>query len=148
MRRICVILCKSFRESSSSQSRKLTDLVYSGGMGLTGGFADVGGLYDCLYGIYSGQADDSILDKYDEIRRQKYLDVIDPISSGNLRRLWDPSSIADDDFIKMIKRAETDKDFASEMQQVGALPECATFGLTNVLQGVKAVMHDFTQYYR
>ena len=65
--------------------RRLT--VCSGGMGLTGGFADVGGLYDCLYGIYSGQADESILDLYDKKRREKYLNVIDPISSGNLRRL-------------------------------------------------------------
>lgn len=56
-----------------------------GGMGLTGGFADVGGLYDCLYGIYTGQADDAILDKYDEIRREKYWSVIDPISTGDLK---------------------------------------------------------------
>lgn len=90
----------------------------SGGMGLTGGFADVGGLYDCLYGIYSGQADDSILDIYDEKRREKYLEVIDPISSGNLRRLWDPNAIEDDGFIKMVRRAETDQEFAKEMQEV------------------------------
>ena len=87
-------------------------------MGLTGGFADVGGLYDCLYGIYSGQADESILDKYDEIRRQKYQTVIDPISSGNLRRLWDPNVIEDDKFIQAVKRAKTDKEFALEMQRV------------------------------
>ena len=87
-------------------------------MGLTGGFADVGGLYDCLYGIYSGQADDSILDKYDEVRREKYQSVIDPISSGNLRRLWDPNAIEEDDFIKMVKRAEQDKDLRDQMQQV------------------------------
>ena len=60
-------------------------------MGLTGGFADVGGLYDCLHGIYAGLADDSILDKYDEVQRERYNTVIDPISSGNIRRLWDPS---------------------------------------------------------
>lgn len=87
-------------------------------MGLTGGFADVGGLYDCLYGIYCGKADDSILDKYSEIRRQKYQEVIDPVSSGNLRRLWDPEAIEKDEFIKAIRRAETDKDFARQMQQV------------------------------
>jgi hypothetical protein len=87
-------------------------------MGLTGGFADVGGLYDCLYGIYSGQADDSILDKYSDIRREKYLSVIDPISSGNLKRLWDPNVIEGDQFIKMVRRANTDKDFAREMQKV------------------------------
>lgn len=91
-------------------------------MGLTGGFADVGGLYDCLYGICSGQADDSILDKYDEIRRDKYLNVIDPISSGNLRRLWDPSTIEDDEFIKMVRRARMDRDFAAEMRQVTRPP--------------------------
>ena len=100
---------------------------YSGGMGLTGGFADVGGLYDCLHGICSGQADDSILDKYDDIRREKYRDVIDPISSGNLRRLWDPNAIKDDQFIKMVKRAESDKDFAREMQQVRYL-RCLSSG--------------------
>jgi len=103
----------------------------SGGMGLTGGFADVGGLYDCLYGIYAGRADDSILDKYDEIRREKYNTLIDPISSGNLRRLWDPSKIEDDEFIQMVKRAETDKELAHKMAM-----------------GAGAVMHDFTQYYR
>jgi len=87
-------------------------------MGLTGGFADVGGLYDCLYGIYAGVADDSILDKYSDIRREKYNTVIDPISSGNLRRLWDPEKIEQDEFIKMVKRAETDRDFAREMSKV------------------------------
>lgn len=100
-------------------------------MGLTGGFADVGGLYDCLYGVYTGQADDSILDKYDEVRRQKYRDVIDPISSGNLRRLWDPEAIEHDEFIQMTRRMETDKDFAREMRG-----------------SMRAVMHDFTQYYK
>jgi len=100
-------------------------------MGLTGGFADIGGLYDCLYGIYAGLADDSILDKYDEIRREKYNTIIDPVSSGNIRRLWDPDAIESDEFIKMVKRSETDKDFAREMAK-----------------GVGAVMHDFTQYYR
>ena len=90
-------------------------------MGLTGGFADVGGLYDCLNGIYTGQADDSILDKYDEIRRQKYWEVIDTTSSSNLRRLWDPEAIEDDSFIQAVKRAETDPDFAGKMGDVSIL---------------------------
>lgn len=33
-----------------------------GGMGLTGGIVDIGGLFDCLVGIYDGVADDTILD--------------------------------------------------------------------------------------
>ncbi|KAK0264466.1 hypothetical protein B0A54_13838 [Friedmanniomyces endolithicus] len=102
-----------------------------GGMGLTGGLADIGGLYDCLFGIYAGKADDSILDKYDEIRREKYKTVIDPISSSNLRRLWDPENIEKDEFIQMVKRAEHDKEFARSMAA-----------------GMGAVMHDFTQYYK
>ncbi|KAM0717487.1 hypothetical protein Q7P37_007339 [Cladosporium fusiforme] len=103
-----------------------------GGMGLTGGFADVGGLFDCLYGIYSGQANDSILDKYDEIRREKYWKVIDPVSSGNLQRLWHPAKedIEKDEFFQTIKKAETDREFARKMAE-----------------GMNAVMHDFTQYY-
>ena len=120
-------------------------------MGLTGGFADVGGLYDCLYGIYSGQCDDSILDKYSDIRREKYQDVIDPISSGNLRRLWDPKAIEDDEFIKMVRRTNTDGEYAGQMREVShrfcsVTPDNKSSYLTSA-QGAKAVMHDFTQYY-
>ncbi|KAH7627847.1 hypothetical protein B0T09DRAFT_402573 [Sordaria sp. MPI-SDFR-AT-0083] len=39
-----------------------------GGLGLTVGIVDVGSLYDCLLRIHTGQADDSILYKYDEVR--------------------------------------------------------------------------------
>ncbi|KAH0134562.1 FAD/NAD(P)-binding domain-containing protein, partial [Aureobasidium melanogenum] len=46
-----------------------------GGLGITGGFVDVGCLYDCLYGIWTHQADDSILDLYSEVRRQKYKEI-------------------------------------------------------------------------
>lgn len=82
-----------------------------GGLGLTGGIVDVGGLYDCLYGIYKGYADDSILSHYDQVRRQKYTDIISPVSSENLRRLFDqdPELAGDlDEFLKLVKRAETD----------------------------------------
>ena len=97
---------------------------------MTGGFADVGGAYDCLYGIYTGRADDSILDKYNDIRREKYTTIIDPISSSNIRRLWDPEAIEQDEFIQMCHRANADKDFAYEMAG-----------------GAAMVMHDFTKYY-
>jgi 2-polyprenyl-6-methoxyphenol hydroxylase-like FAD-dependent oxidoreductase len=50
-----------------------------GGLGFTGGLVDVGGLAECLAGINSGRADDSILDKYDEIRRELYHSVINPV---------------------------------------------------------------------
>ncbi len=89
-------------------------------MGLTGGLVDVGNLYDCLYGIYTSQLDDSILDKYSEVRIQKFKEIIDPISSGNIRRLWDSSQEAIDKepFFQILKRAETDEEFAKNMGDV------------------------------
>ena len=88
-------------------------------MGLTGGLVDVGNLFDCLYGIFNGQVDDHILDKYSEIRIQKYQEIIDPISSGNIKRLWDasPEAIQNEPFFQALKRAEVDKEFAQQMQK-------------------------------
>ncbi|WAO90079.1 FAD-binding-3 domain-containing protein [Fusarium falciforme] len=105
-----------------------------GGLGLTGGIVDVGGLYDCLRGIYEHKADTTILDKYNEIRRQKWLDVIDVVSSSNLRRLFelDPErALETDSFFQMLKKAETDPACSQELQNA-----------------VKAIQHDFTQYYK
>jgi hypothetical protein len=105
-----------------------------GGLGLTGGIVDVGGLYDCLAGIFEGRADPSILDRYNEVRRQKYNEIINPISSENIVRLFgqDPErALETDEFLKMCKRAETDPETARQMQL-----------------GINAVKHDFTQYYR
>lgn len=92
-------------------------------MGLTGGFADVGGLFECFYGLFAGCIDDSILDKYDEIRREKYWKVINPVSSGNLERLWrsSPEEVETDEFFRSIKKAEKDRGFAKEMAEVSAL---------------------------
>ena len=106
-----------------------------GGMGLTGGIVDVGGLYDCLAGIHDGLADpDKILDMYDQIRREKWTDIINPVSSDNIIRLFgqDPEkAMEQDEFLKMCRRTETDEAFAREFQN-----------------GVNALKHDFTQYYR
>lgn len=92
-----------------------------GGMGLTGGIADIGSLYDSLLGIHTGQADDSILDKYDEIRRKIWYEIINPVSSENIRRLFDQDAdqaLQNDEFLKLLKRAETDKKLSLEMQAV------------------------------
>lgn len=102
-------------------------------MGLTGGVVDVGGLYDCLLGIYTGQADESILDKYSEIRREKYEQVVNPISSQNLTRLFetDPdTALEKDEFLKLLVKAEKDEEFSRQFQQ-----------------GAMILQHDFTQYY-
>ncbi len=83
--------------------------MFSGGLGLTGGIADVGSLCDCLVGIHTGRADDSILDKYDEVRRRIWHDIINPNSAENMRRLFKYSSpeeaMETDPFYKGIKES-------------------------------------------
>lgn len=119
MQLICVTRCKF--KVYFSPPRYLPLTYGSGGLGLTGGIVDVGGLYDCLIGMYEGKADQSILDKYSDIRRQKYLDIVDPISSENLRRLFgqDPSkALENDEFLKLCKRTETDRELSRSLQMV------------------------------
>lgn len=96
---------------------------------------DVGGLYDCLYGIWSGQATDDILDVYNTVRREKYTTIIDPVSSSNLERMFktDPDRVLEsgnDEFFNMCLRAEKDVEFAKEM-----------------VASLKAVQYDFTKHY-
>ena len=105
-----------------------------GGLGLTGGIVDVGGLYDCLAGIYTGQADDSILDIYCNVRRSKYNDIINPVSTSNICLLFeqDPeTALEDSEFLKMCKKAQTD-DAVAALQR----------------KGLEALQYDFTQHYR
>ena len=56
--------------------------------------ADVGSLVDCLRGINEGLADLTILDKFDQLRRQKYHTVTNPLSTVNLTRLFLPGEDA------------------------------------------------------
>jgi hypothetical protein len=90
-------------------------------MGLTGGIADVGSLYDSLVGIHTDQVDDTILDKYDEVRRRIWHDIINPISSSNMRRLIDldaDTAVEKDPFLQLLKRMETDKELQLQMSKV------------------------------
>ncbi|KAK1753707.1 para-nitrophenol 4-monooxygenase [Echria macrotheca] len=105
-----------------------------GGLGITGGFVDVGGLYDCLAGIWDGRVDESILDLYSEKRIEKWKTVIDPISQENFRRVHDAdpkTRFERDEFMQMLKRGETDQPFLKEL-----------------LLGFMAVRYDFTQHYK
>jgi 2-polyprenyl-6-methoxyphenol hydroxylase-like FAD-dependent oxidoreductase len=105
-----------------------------GGMGITGGFVDIGGLYECLSGMWDGKADQSILDLYSEKRIEKWKTVIDPISQENFRRVMDndPSTRYErDEFLQLCKKSEDDKEFAK-----------------NLLLGSMAVRYDFTQHYK
>ncbi|GME50134.1 hypothetical protein BDV97DRAFT_385589 [Neofusicoccum parvum] len=104
-----------------------------GGLGLTGGIVDVGGLYDCLMGIHEGKADSSILDVYSDVRREKYYTIVNPTSSANFRRLFDqdPDTALDgDEFLKICRRAESDPRLSREFQL-----------------NINALRYDFTQHY-
>ena len=107
-----------------------TKSIARGGLGLTGGLSDIGSLVDCFYGIHDGKADIGILDKYDEIRVSIYKNVIDVISSANLKRLWcDPDAIRHTDpFFEMMKKAATDPQIAEELKLVSTAPWAAFSG--------------------
>ncbi|KDN68340.1 putative FAD binding domain-containing protein [Colletotrichum sublineola] len=104
-----------------------------GGLGITGGFVDVGGLYDCLAGLWDGLADESILDLYSEKRKEKWQTIIDPISQENFRRVSDAdpaTRLERDGFMQICRRAESDPAFLREL-----------------MMGSFAVRYDFTQHY-
>lgn len=95
---------------------------------------DVGGLADCLIGLYEGKADNSILDIYSKVRREKYSQFIDPISSANLLRMFDkdPSTVSQrDESLQMINGV---KDDPTKMKEL--------------IGGINVITYDFTQHYR
>jgi hypothetical protein len=84
--------------------------------------------------VYEGKADDSILDKYSEMRRQRYQTVTDPISSDNIRRLFDQDpekALENDSFLKMLKSIENDVEAQREF-----------------MRSPNALRYDFTQHYK
>jgi len=103
-----------------------------GGLGLTGGIVDVGGLADCLIGIHEGKADEKILDKYNDVRREKYQTIVNPISSDNLRRMFqDPeTALEKDPWMQTCLKAAKDDNFSKELQL-----------------SVNSLRYDFTQDY-
>ena len=108
-------------------------MISWGGLGITGGFVDVGGLFDCLVGIWDGKADDSILELYSEKRIEKYKTIIDPISTQNFQRVFDkePSTRFErDEFLQVCKKGEADDDITRAL-----------------MNGFMEVRYDFTQHY-
>ncbi|TVY58574.1 FAD-dependent monooxygenase terC [Lachnellula cervina] len=104
-----------------------------GGLGLTGAIADAGNLSDALIGVIKGVADESILDKYSEIRIKAYDELINPISTENLLRAseQDPETVLENDkFLAMLANSKDD-------------PNAVNFLHDKVME----LQHDFTQYY-
>lgn len=101
-------------------------------MGLTGGFADVGSLYDCFMGIHQDELDEDILTKYSDVRIAIWRDMIDPMSRENFHRLWDPEfKQKREDFFKMCEKANDDPVWGK-----------------SVAESIHQVRHDFTQYFK
>lgn len=83
-------------------------------------------------GIHQDELDESILDKYSEIRIKIWREMIDPMSRANFHRLWDPAAKKEqEEFFKFCERAENDP----------------VWGKT-AAEAVHAVRHDFTQYFK
>ncbi|KAF2103597.1 FAD/NAD(P)-binding domain-containing protein [Rhizodiscina lignyota] len=81
-----------------------------GGLGLTGGLLDAAALADALIAIYQGLATDSILDHYAQMRRETFLDIVNPTSQANKRRLHepDPETVGEmDPFLRALREADT-----------------------------------------
>lgn len=95
-----------------------------GGLGLTGGLVDVGGLAECFEGIRKGVANEGILDKYDEIRRKMWHEIINPVSSSNFLRVsaTNPeTATVGDEFLKMVDEARRDQGIRDELDKVSLL---------------------------
>lgn len=102
----------------------------SGGLGITGGMADIDAVYCCLLGIYEGKADEAILDKYSEIRRQKFINFVNPASSRNITLLFSTNpdtALEDSEFLKQCVKAEKDPEFLAQFSLVRCL-HIANFG--------------------
>lgn len=91
-----------------------------GGMGLTNGMVDVGGLADCLIGIHRGVAGEDILDKYDAVRRGIFQGVVDGITATNLKRIMQDSSQAleTDPFLQACREAAQSPEKAAMLANV------------------------------
>jgi hypothetical protein len=60
------------------------------------------------------------LDKYDQVRRQKYHEVIDVVSSQNLRLLLEDPDTSEKvaGFVDLCRKATEDKELSRKMQLV------------------------------
>ncbi|KAK3401373.1 hypothetical protein B0T20DRAFT_401615 [Sordaria brevicollis] len=103
-----------------------------GGLGITGGFVDVGGLYDCLAGVWDGKADeDEMLGLYSKKRIEKWKEIINPLSQENFRRVSGQTDLEKDEFLGVLREVKGDEEARRE-----------------VLLGMMGVRYDFTQHYR
>lgn len=70
-----------------------------------------------MIGIHKGLADEEILTKYADIRKQIWKEIIDPMSRENFARLHQDAETAreNDPFFRLCVQAETDADLSREL---------------------------------
>ncbi len=125
-----------------------------GGYGCMTAILDIGGLADCLVGMYEGKADEDILDLYAEIRREKFLEFVDRRSMKNLKRIMnkDPETVLETDpFLRLLKGLEGHDEATKAFLLVSCVLQCVPKLLTILtvpLQKYSSIEHDFTQHYK
>lgn len=128
--------------------------MHSGALGLNGGIADVGSLYDCLVAIHEGKASASILDTYSSVRREKWNTIIDPQSQGMLKTIFsDPSEIIPNHpMYKMSMMFESDPAKAAQSMPVSVLHSFSSakheLEVADALQDPLALRYDFSAHYQ
>lgn len=96
---------------------------------------DVGNLFDCLNGVHQGLADDSILDRYSEVRRKMYKEIIDPVSTQNLKHLLqDPDVALKEDPLFQNMDTMQDPDAVAKMVSVSPYSRCWFRNLPSTLE--------------
>ena len=87
---------------------------------------DAGNLADCLIGLASGLAKESILDKYCEIRREMWHKFINPISSANIIRMHPENldHVLEDPFFIMLEEAKKDPEKMKQLVTVFSPSRC------------------------
>ncbi|KAJ2894626.1 FAD-dependent monooxygenase [Zalerion maritima] len=111
-----------------------------GGLGLTSGIVDTGNLADALAGVIRGVADESILDRYAEVRARAFDEVVDKVSSDNLARISQQDAdeaLSSDWLIKLLPVNEKNEYVGENVKVADGLHE-----------KLWDIQHDFTQYYR
>lgn len=99
-----------------------------GGYGAMCAILDVGGLADCLIGVYEGKAGDDILDLYAQIRREKFLKYVDERSMKNMHRIKDadPQTLKDNDkLLGIFQELEGNAEATKSFLMVSRMRSCA-----------------------
>ena len=67
---------------------------------------------DALIPVYHDQASDELLDQYAKLRRDVFVNIVNPTTQANKRRLheFDPATVGDTDpFLRTLREADADK---------------------------------------